>query len=77
MENKTIVLKEKIRSLCLRLEKAKKSKEVPTAENVDEVEKSNDLMKKLSIKDLNSDEWDFVFKDLSNSQLDSFCHALT
>ena len=57
--------------------KGKKSKEVPTAENVDEVEKSDDLMKKLSIKDLNSDEWDFVFKDLSNSQLDSFCHALT
>ena len=57
--------------------KGKKSKEVPTAENVDEVEKNDDLMKKLSIKDLNSDEWDFVFKDLSNSQLDSFCHAVT
>ena len=32
--------------------KDKKSKEVATVENVDEVEKNDDLMKKLSIKDL-------------------------
>ena len=63
--------------MCLRLEKTKKSKNVATVENVDEVEKNDDLMKKLLIKDLNSDERDFVFKDLTNSQLDSFCHALT
>ena len=35
------------------------------------------MIQKLSIKDLNSDEPDFLFKDLTNSQLDSFCHALT
>ena len=34
-------------------------------------------MKKLSIKYLNSDERDFAFKDLTNSQFDSFCYALT
>ena len=62
--------------LCLRLEKTKKSKEVATVENVDEVEINDDLMKKLLIKDLNSEEQNFAFKDLTNSQLDSFCHAL-
>ena len=34
-------------------------------------------MKKFSIKDLNSDVQDVAFKDLANSQLDPFCHALT
>ena len=34
-------------------------------------------MKKLSIEDLNSDKWDFAFKDLTNSQLDPFCDAVT
>ena len=34
-------------------------------------------MKKLSIEDLNSDKRDFAFKDLTNSQLDPFCHAVT
>ena len=77
MENKGIVLKEKKQEGCVWGRKRQKSKEVATVENVDEVEKNDDLMKKLSIKDLNSDEWDFAFKDLTNSQLDSFCHALT
>ena len=77
MENKGIVLKEKKQEGCVWGGKRQKSKEVATVENVDEVEKNDDLMKKLSIKDLNSDEWDFAFKDLTKSQLDSFCHALT
>ena len=76
MENKGIVLKEK-NDKVVSEEKTKKSKEVATVENVDEVEINDDLMKKLLIKDLNSEEQNFAFKDLTNSQLDSFCHALT
>ena len=72
MENKDIVLKEKNKKVVSEVRKDKKSKEVATVENVDEVEKNDDLMKKLSIKDLNNDERDFAFKDLTNSQLDSF-----
>ena len=34
-------------------------------------------MEKLSIQDFNSDKRDFAFKDLTNSQLDPFCHAVT
>ena len=69
MEIKGIVLKEKNNNVASEVGKDKKSKEVATVENVDEVEKNYDLMKKLSIKDLNSDEQDFAFKDLTNSQL--------
>ena len=72
MENKDIVLKEKNKKVVSEVRKDKKSKEVATVENVDEVEKNDDLIKKLSIKNLNSDERDFAFKDLTNSQLDSF-----
>ena len=43
--------------------KDKKSMEVATVENVDEVQKNDDL-KKLSIKDLNSDKRDFLFQNL-------------
>ena len=63
--------------MCLKLEKTKQSKEVATGKNVDLVEKNDDLMKNLLIKDLNSDERDFAIKDLTNSQLDYFFHALT
>ena len=69
--------RKKIRRLCLKLEKTKQSKEVATGKNVDEVEKNDDLMKNLLIKDLNSDERDFAIKDLTDSQLDYFFHALT
>ena len=41
------------------------------------MEKDDDVMKKLSIEDLNSDKRDFAFKDLTNSQLDPSCHAVT
>ena len=78
MENKGIVSKEKkVRRLFLMLEKTKKSNKVSIVKNVDKVEKNDELMKKLSRKDLNSDERDFAFKDLTNSQLDSLCHAVT
>ena len=63
--------------MCLKLKKKKQSKEVATGKNVDEVEKNDDLMKNLLIKDLNSDERDFAIKDLTNSQLEYFFHALT
>ena len=63
--------------MCLKLKKTKQSKEVATGKNVDEVEKNDDLMKNLLIKDLNSDERDFAIKDLTNSQLEYFFHALT
>ena len=57
--------------------KDKKSNKVSIVKNVDKVEKNDELMKKLSRKDLNRDERDFAFKDLTNSQLDSLCHAVT
>ena len=72
MENKDIVLKEKNKKVVSEVRKDKKSKELATVENVDEVEKNDDLIKKLSIKNLNSDERDFAFKDVTNGQLDSF-----
>ena len=46
--------------------KEKKVKEVATIENVDEVEKNDDLMKKLSINNLSCDERNFAFQDLTN-----------
>ena len=56
MENKSIVLKEKNKKVVSEVGIDKKSKDVATVENDDEVEKNDDLMKKLSTKDLNSDE---------------------
>ena len=56
MENKDIVLKEKNKKVVSEVGIDKKSKDVATVENDDEVEKNDDLMKKLSTKDLNSDE---------------------
>ena len=53
MENKGIVSKEKkVRRLFLMLEKTKKSNKVSIVKNVDKVEKNDELMKKLSRKDL-------------------------
>ena len=63
MENKDIVLKEKNKMVASEVGKDKKSMEVATVENVDEVQKNDDL-KKLSIKDLNSDKRDFLFQNL-------------
>ena len=64
MENKDIVLKEKNKMVVSEVGKDKKSKEVARVENVDEVQKNDDMMKKVSIEDLNSDKQDFVFQDL-------------
>ena len=50
MENKGIVLKEKNQNVASEVGKDKKSKEVATVENVDEVEKNDDLMKNFQLK---------------------------
>ena len=63
MENKDIVLKVKIRRLCLRFEKRKKLRKLlPLKMSM----KWRKMMKKLSINNLSCDERDFAFQDLTN-----------